>query len=305
MSLYAIGEALIDFLPEKKCFFPVVGGAPANVASCYSRLDGDSYFVGKIGDDMFGKLIISTLKDIGVKTNFIYKTNKANTALSFVSLKENGEREFSFYRKPSADMFLTKKEIKNINFNCNDILHFCSVDLIDKPVKHATLKAIKTIKKANGFISFDPNIRKNLWENLNDYRKVVHSFIPFADIIKVSDEECDFLFNNKDYDKIANELLNTSEVVIITLGKDGSFCYINNKKFYQQAFKIKCIDTTGAGDSYIGAFLRFFNKKDFSSIPIALKKAAATSAIVCGKKGVLSSLPNNTEIEKFLQANNE
>lgn len=301
MKLYSIGEALIDFLPYNEGFLPVVGGAPANVASCVARLGGDAYFVGKVGEDMFGEKILQALSKAGVHIDYATKTNKANTALSFVSLKENGEREFSFYRNPSADMFLEKADIANITFEKEDILHFCSVDLLDMPVKKATITAIKKIKTAGGLVSFDPNIRKNLWNDHDEYKQTIKAFLPQADIVKISDDECEFIFGYSDTDTIAKRLLNTAKIVIVTLGEKGSMCFTSNQKTYQKAYKIKCIDTTGAGDSFIGSFLYFLNNNSSNeNIEHALQKAAATSAIVCTKKGVLDSLPSKEQLQKFM-----
>ena len=306
MELYSIGEALIDFLPcSENTFHPVVGGAPANVAACYAKLGGNATFLGKVGDDIFGNKIIKTLQETKVDTSYISKTKKANTALSFVNLRENGEREFSFYRNPSADMFLSIKNNKNINYNHNDILHFCSIDLIDMPIKKATKFAIKKIKKTGGTISFDPNIRKNLWDNHKKYKKTINSFIKYADILKFSEDELEFIFGNSIYSNIADKLIKKgAKIIIFTFGKNGSKCFIKDKEFSQNSFKIKCVDTTGAGDSFIGTFLKYLDiENPMQSLQKAMLMASAVSAIVCTKKGVLSSLPDEKDIINFLGNN--
>lgn len=303
MSLYSIGEAIIDFLPHNGGYLPVVGGAPANVAACYSLLQKQAYYIGATGKDMFGDMIAAQLKAFDVKTDFLIRTDKANTALSFVTLKADGEREFTFYRNPSADMFLQKEHLKNLNFTSNDILHFCSVDLIDMPVKDATIYAIEKIKAKKGLVSFDPNIRKSLWKDWSEYKKVVLQFLPYADIIKISQDELDFIFDNNNITTIVNQLLKTAKVVLITMGQNGSYCFTKNKQYFQNAFDIKAIDTTGAGDSFIATFLRYADINNPGSLPLAIKKAAAVSAIVCSKKGVFSSLPTTTTLNSFMEKN--
>lgn len=303
MRLFAIGEALIDFLPEGKGYIPVVGGAPANVAGCFSKLGGEAYFIGKVGEDLFGRKIVEALQTAGVKTDYVTATKEANTALSFVTLDKNGERHFSFYRNPSADMLLSPEEIAPITFQKDDILHFCSIDLIDMPVRYATLAAIQKIKQAGGTVSFDPNVRKSLWNNLSEYKKTILEFLPYADIIKVSEEECEFLFDDLSFEKIAEKLLKTAKIVLITLGANGSLCFTKNKQYSQKAYKIVCVDTTGAGDTFIGTFLRFF--ENGAAISVALQKAAAASAIICTKKGALGSLPDTEELKVFLELCNE
>jgi fructokinase len=300
MAVYSIGEALIDFLPEGGGFIPSVGGAPCNVASCVAKLDGKSYLISKVGDDLFGNKIIRELKEVGVGVEYVGKTDCANTALAFVSLAKDGEREFSFYRNPSADMFLEKKDIAGINFTSEDILHFCSVDLIDMPVRYATEAAIEKCRRAGALVSFDPNVRKNLWKNQNEYRSVISEFLPKADIIKLAADECDFIFGSKDAEFAASKLLGTAKIVIITTGAKGSSAYTKDGIINQTPYKIKCVDTTGAGDTYIGAFLRYFRT---DGIKAAMNKASAASAIVCSKKGVLPSLPDEHELDTFIERN--
>lgn len=302
MAVYSIGEALIDFLPNGNGFIPVVGGAPGNVAACVAKLKGKSYLITKVGEDLFGNKITQELENAGVNIDYISSTDRANTALAFVTLKENGEREFAFYRNPSADMFLDKNDIKKVVFTNEDILHFCSVDLIDMPVRYATEYAIEKCKRAGGIISFDPNVRKSLWKNLVEYREVILKFLKKADIIKLALDECEFIFGNSDYEKIANDLLKTAQTVLVTMGAKGSLAYTKNEVFTQDGFKIKCVDTTGAGDTFIGTYLRYYKEDD--GIVEALKKASAASAIVCTKKGVLDSLPDEAELNIFMEGKN-
>ena len=160
------------------------GGAPANVACAVTKLGGSSAFIGKLGMDAFGDFLVDTLNEVGVDTQHVLRTTEANTALAFVSLKADGDRDFSFYRNPSADMLLTEDEIDGDWFAKRDILHYCSVDLIEAPVKYAHLKAIHAMKAAGGLISFDPNVRLPLWANHEQCRQTILQFIPLSHLVK-------------------------------------------------------------------------------------------------------------------------
>mgnify|MGYP004610082605 CR=1 FL=1 len=199
----SIGEALIDFVPNQKgCelknvlgFERVAGGAPANVSAVVAKLGGKSNFISKLGKDAFGNHIIEVLKEANVNVDYVLRSDKANTGLAFVSLKEDGERDFSFYRNPSADMLLSEDEIHEEDFENGSILHFCSVSLIDAPIKQAHKKAIEYATKYNGIISFDPNVRLPLWESPEACRQAILEFLPLSNIVKISDEELESLNN--------------------------------------------------------------------------------------------------------------
>lgn len=298
MAVYTIGEALIDMMPEGEAFLPAVGGAPANVAACVAKLNGEAFFIGTVGDDLFGEKIIRELSVAGVNIRYINKTAKANTALAFVTLGADGAREFSFYRKPSADMFLAPEDAERITFKKGDILHFCSVDLIDMPVRYATMRAIEKCKADGGIISFDPNIRLSLWDDKEEYKRVILEFLPLADIAKLADDEIAFLFGNVSIDSAAEIMLKTAAEAIITLGKNGSLLYTAKGKTIQKPYKINAVDTTGAGDSFIGTYLRY---RDALGVT-ALEYASAASAMVCLKKGVLPALPTESELQEFINS---
>lgn len=263
-KLVAIGEALIDFIPtEKGCslgevdtFHPVTGGAPANVCGAYTKLGGISNMITQLGDDAFGDKIEKDLKGFGINTEHILRTDKANTCLAFVSLMEDGNREFSFYRKPSADMLLKEEDIDPKWFEDSFALHFCSVSLGEYPMKYAHKKAIEYAKKAGALISFDPNIRLPLWDNHEALKKTVLEFLPYADILKISDEELEFITGYKTVEE-AKEVLFQGNVklVIFTKGADGAEVYTKNIKAVSEGKKVKAVDTTGAGDAFIGSFL--------------------------------------------------
>ena len=263
-KLVAIGEALIDFIPtEKGCslgevdtFHPVTGGAPANVCGAYTKLGGTSEMITQLGNDAFGDKIEKDLKGFGIQTEHIIRTDEANTCLAFVSLMEDGNREFSFYRKPSADMLLQKQDINEKWFKNSFALHFCSVSLGEYPMKYAHKTAIEYAKKAGAIISFDPNIRLPLWNDHKALKNTVLEFLPYADILKISDEELEFITGYQTIEQ-AKEILfqGNVKVIIFTKGAEGAEVYTNHMKATSEGKKVKALDTTGAGDAFIGSFL--------------------------------------------------
>lgn len=318
-KIIAIGEALIDFIPTVKgqelknveSFTRVPGGAPLNVVSAVCKLGGDGIMLTKLGQDAFGDIIIDTVKPLGVDISRILRTSKANTALAFVSLKENGERDFSFYRNPSADMLLAEEEIVEDDFKPGDILHFCSVSLIDAPIKNAHRKAIEFAKNNNCIVSFDPNIRLPLWESPEKCREAILEFLPLANIVKVSDEELEFITGIKDEKEAINSLfIGSVNVVIYTKGVNGAEFITSNNKYFAPSYKVEVEDTTGAGDSFIGAILYKISSQnitlddlvslDKNIVENILDFANRTAAITVSRKGAIGALPTFEEVEKML-----
>ncbi|WP_077622425.1 carbohydrate kinase family protein [Sediminibacillus massiliensis] len=315
-KVYTIGEALIDFIPHEigvsinqvESFRKKPGGAPANVAATIAKLGGHSTFIGQVGDDMFGYYLKDVLAENGVDVTKITHTREANTALAFVTLKEGGEREFVFYRKPSADMLLDRKHIETIEFTNSDILHFCSVSLIESEVKYAHIEAIKKIKEQNGLVVFDPNVRKNLWEDQELYSTTIQEFIPYADVLKVSDDEVKLITNKETIEEgIIHLLSQPIKLLILTRGRKGVTFFINNRKISVAGFNVHSIDTTGAGDSFIGAFLYRFSLKDKDLSEITLTElgdmgtfANSVAAMVTTRNGAISALPTKEELSDFM-----
>jgi fructokinase len=313
-KIISIGECLIDFLPNEKglpleevnCFKRKAGGAPANVACCVAKLGGLSYFIGKFSNDSFGSFLIKSLKNVGVKTDFISITNKAKTALAFVSLKKDGDREFSFYRNPSADMLLNESEIQKDWFSEGDILHFCSVDLIEAPVKYAHIKAIEYCIENDGLISFDVNIRFSLWHNEIDCITEIKNFLKFADLVKVSEEELFIITNISNEKDAVKEMFNLSKrakLIFVTKGDEGVAVYdINMNYLHQNSVKVNVVDTTGAGDTFIGCVLYKLlelNTISLKEIKDVLKFACIGAGITVSKKGAIDAMPDLNEISDF------
>lgn len=313
-KVITMGEVLIDFIPTSRgCklkevdgFVKKPGGAPANVAACVSRLGGQSKFIGKVGQDAFGEYLVDVLNEENINTDDVFFTNEANTALAFVSLDSSGERDFSFYRNPSADMLLRDDEIKSDIFEKGDILHFCSVDLIEAPVKYAHLKAIEYAKQNGSFISFDPNVRLPLWEDIDDCRKTISEFIPYADILKLSDDELEFITEIKNEElaiKKIQELNPNLKWLILTKGSKGVEAIVNEKYFRVPGFKVQVRDTTGAGDSFIGAVLYSLANNMTAEPSEILTFACAVGAITTTNEGAITAMPNMDEVNLFIHGN--
>ena len=241
----------------------------------------------------------------------ISRTNEANTALAFVSLKEDGERDFSFYRNPSADMLLSAEEICEEDFEEGIILHFCSVSLIDAPIKEAHKKAIEYTTKHNGIISFDPNVRLPLWKTPEACRQAILEFLPLSNIVKISDEELEFITGIKDEQEALKSLfVGQVEVVIYTKGTEGAEFITKERNISVPSFKVKAEDTTGAGDSYIGSFLYQVSKAatnleelvnlDEAKVVEILTFSAATAALTVSKKGAIAALPTTEAVIEMM-----
>lgn len=260
-KLIAIGEALIDFIPnETNCklekvssFYPKVGGAPLNVLGAYSKLGGKTEMITMLGSDTFGDKIVSEMDKYNIGKTYLKRTEKANTALAFVSLGENGSREFSFYRNPSADLLLSENDICPSCLSDAFAVHFCSVSLVDYPIKKAHEKLLTLADKNNVLISFDPNIRLPLWNDHKLLKKTVNDFIPRADILKIADDEIDFILNGR---TLSDLFVGKVKLILLTKGENGAELYTKDgKTVISKPVKVNAVDTTGAGDCFIGSFL--------------------------------------------------
>lgn len=319
--LIAIGEALIDFIPQQtgcefhkvESFAPKCGGAPANVCGAYARLSGKARLITQLGKDPFGKKIADELDSFGVDTSCISYTDKANTALAFVALGENGNRTFSFYRKPSADMLLSDADIKEEWFKGCFALHFCSVSLGDFPMKKAHIRAIEYARRAGGIISFDPNLRLMLWDNPDKLKQAVWEFLPLCDLLKISDEELEFITGETDIEKALPELfIGNVKMVIYTCGKNGAYCFVNGGgSVFCESESVNAVDTTGAGDGFIGAFLYKLSKLQVTATNLpAIGSNKIYNCLYfankfCGysvqRQGAICSYPDYQQMENILR----
>ena len=277
-NVVAIGELLIDFVPQQKgCalsevmhFERVAGGAPANVAAAVARLGGRASMISQVGEDAFGTHILNVLRENGVDTSCVFRTNRANTGLAFVSLDASGNREFSFFRNPSADLFLEEVQITPEMFADCAALHFGSVDLVDWPVKQAHRRAIDLAGQAGAIISFDPNVRLPLWNSAADCQKAIREFLPVADLVKLSDDEVEFATGCKSEREAADMLFaGHCRMLLITRGANGSAIYTPNAMAETETLRVPVVDTTGAGDSFAGAFLFQLVRDNVSAADLA------------------------------------
>lgn len=314
IDVAALGELLIDFTEAgksesgKRLFEQNPGGAPANLLTVASHMGMRTEFIGKVGKDMHGEYLKETLQAEGIGTKNLVEDDRYFTTLAFVGIDENGERQFSFSRKPGADTQLEEEELdKTILENCR-IFHFGSLSLTADPARKATMKAIVVAKEAGALISYDPNYRASLWEEKRTAVKRMRSVIEYADVMKVSDEEIVLLTGEKDYEKGADQLLTMGpKLVAVTLGKEGVLVATKEKKEKIAGFHVQSVDTTGAGDSFWGGFLCQYLKtqKNLDCFTWKeLRKCAmygnATAALCVQRRGGIPAIPAKEEVEKLL-----
>lgn len=312
-DIVAIGELLIDFAPGgvtkegAMLFERNPGGAPANVLAMVSRLGMKTAFITKVGEDAFGLFLTDVLRNINIETTGVVYTKEANTTLAFVSLDKNGDRSFSFYRNPGADMLLASSEVKPELVKDCRIFHFGTVSMTDNPSREATLFAVKTAKEAGALISFDPNLRPLLWKNLTEAKSMMIEGLRFADILKVSEEELEFITGIKDLTKGSSAIKDQYGVgaILVTLGAAGCFYRVGDFLGTLPTYDVKTIDTTGAGDAFLGAFLVQYlecGKKTATlndeDIVAMVDFANATGSLATTKKGAIPAMPSLEEIEE-------
>ena len=271
VDIVALGELLIDFTEAgksssgKKLFEQNPGGAPANLLTVAAHMGYQTEFIGKVGADMHGDFLKKTLEEEGIGTRYLIQDESFFTTLAFVEIAENGERHFSFSRKPGADTQLRAEELnQQLLENCK-IFHFGALSLTNEPSRTATIEAVKGAKAAGVLISYDPNYRESLWFDKQTAVSQMKSMIPYADIMKVSDEELVLLTGVEDYNKAVTQLLELGpKLVAVTLGSDGVLLAREYKREKVEGFKVNAIDTTGAGDSFWGGFLSEYLKQEKS-----------------------------------------
>lgn len=315
-TLLSIGEALIDFIPEQvgcdfsevQGFHPAVGGAPANVCGAFVRLGGNARLLTQLGADPFGAKIADELAGFGIDTSVIRYTTDANTSLAFVSLAADGNRTFSFYRNPAADMLYAPEQIDPACFADGYALHFCSVSLGDFPMREAHRTAIGYARKNDMLISFDPNLRFPLWPDHDALRHAVWEFLPQAHILKISDEELAFLTGETDIHAALSKLfIGSVQLVIYTCGSDGAYAFTRSAQAFVAAQRVTATDTTGAGDGFIGSLLYQLHRDGIGVHTISLLDTHALETYLtfshrfCGisvrRSGAIASYPTLWEMQ--------
>lgn len=306
------GEMLIDFVPtvsglslaNAPAFKKAPGGAPANVAVGISRLGGSSAFIGKVGEDEFGYMLADILKENNVNSQGMRFDPGARTALAFVTLRSDGEREFMFYRNPSADMLLQEDELDLDLITKAKIFHYGSISLITEPCKSAHIAAAKAAKEAGVFLSYDPNLRLPLWPSADSAREGILSIWETADIIKISEEEISFLTNGEDPydDAVVRKLFHPNlKLLLVTEGAEGCRYYTKEFSGRVTGMKVDAVDTTGAGDAFVAGILSqlatdlsLLQKEE--QLRESLRFANACGALTVTERGAIPALPTKETV---------
>jgi fructokinase len=314
-EIITLGELLIDFVPtvsgvsliEAPAFKKAPGGAPANVAAGLAKLGVSCAFLGKVGDDAFGRFLKATLDEVGVDTNGLVFSEDARTALAFVSLRADGEREFMFYRHPSADMLYRSEEVAVDLIRAAKIFHLGSISLISEPSRSATLTALRTARDSGLLISYDPNLRLALWPDAEAAKTGMLSVWEQASIIKVSEEELTFLTGETDSAKAVEKLWHKDlQLLVVTLGKDGCAYFTPTYQGRVSGFPVKPVDTTGAGDGFVAGLLRGLliypdALADENALRTVCRFANAVGALTTTQRGAIPALPTLPDVETFLR----
>ncbi len=312
-KIISFGELLIDFVPtvngvslaEAPAFKKAPGGAPANVAAGLAKLGHNVSFLGKVGDDEFGRMLAGVLDEAGVDTSLMSFDTAARTALAFVTLKANGEREFMFYRHPSADMLLTEDEVDMDAVRNASILHYGSISLIAEPCRSTHLKILEEAKEAGVFLSYDPNLRLPLWSSADDAKAGILSIWETADIIKISDEELEFLTGENTDESAKGLMFDRLKLLLVTEGPMGARYYTPDFEGRVSGVKVDAVDTTGAGDAFVAGLLSKLVAdqailRNEAGLIKAIQFANAAGAITTTGRGAIPSLPTAEQIEAML-----
>ena len=314
IDVVALGELLIDFTENGTSAQgnPILevnpGGAPCNVLAMLCKLNKSTEFIGKVGNDMFGKQLEATLHEVGIGTRGLKVDNQVNTTLAFVHTKEDGDREFSFYRNPGADMMLLKEEVNEELLKSCKIFHFGTLSMTHENCRKATKSAIELAKQNGAICSFDPNLREPLWSSLEEAKKQVEYGMEHCDILKISDNEIIWFTGKEDFDEGIQFIRENYDIplILLSMGKDGSRAYCGDVKVEVPAIKQEyTIETTGAGDTFFGCILNYvlehgFKQYSEQELIEMLQFANAAASIITTKKGALRVMPKKEEIEEIL-----
>lgn len=310
----AMGEMLIDFTLNGQSeqgnhlFEACPGGAPCNVLAMLNKLGRKTAFIGKVGEDQFGRLLKGTIDELGIETKGLILDKEIHTTLAFVHTFPDGDREFSFYRKPGADMMLTEEEVDYDLIRQSRIFHFGTLSMTDEPVRSATKKALEVAKEAGCLITFDPNLRPPLWNSLDEAKKQMEYGFQYCDMLKISDNEIQFVSGKEDYDEGICYLQDKYNIplIFLTMGKDGSRAYYKDIRVERKGFQVKAIETTGAGDTFCGCSIHGLLTHGLEGLTEEnlgdmLTYANAGAALITMKKGAIRSMPEPENITKLIE----
>lgn len=311
-----LGELLIDFVPtitgvnliEAPAFVKAPGGAPGNVAVGLARLGIPSAFMGKVGDDPFGHFLANTLAEAGVDVGPLRFSTEARTALAFVSLRADGEREFMFYRHPSADMLFDPREVDVAAIQRAKLLHFGSISLIGEPSRAATLHAVDTARAAGCLISYDPNLRLPLWPDANAARDGMVLGLKKAHVVKLSDDESEFLTGIRDLASACQALWHDDlQLMVVTRGRAGCVYFTPQFTGMVESFTVEAVDATGAGDGFVAGLLQGLladpaTIQDETRLRELCRFANAVGALATTQRGAIPALPERERVLDFLHS---
>ncbi len=308
-DVVALGELLIDFTENgissqgNPIFEANPGGAPCNVLAMLQKLGKKTAFIGKVGNDIFGRQLTEVVKTAGIDVTNLVTDSSVPTTLAFVHTLPGGDREFSFIRDPGADMMLRKDEIDEEILRSAKIFHFGTLSSTHEGVREATRYAIDIAKESGALISFDPNLRPPLWYSLEDARREIEYGLEKCDILKISDNEIEFMTGLTDYDKAVRKLMEKYNIKLAfaTLGKNGSRAYYGDIKAECGVFKVDTIETTGAGDTFCGSALNFILEHDINrltenDLTELLTFANGAASLITTRRGALKVMPEKEEI---------
>lgn len=310
----ALGELLIDFTENGTTSQgnPLLeanpGGAVCNVLAMLGRLGKKTAFIGKVGQDMFGTQLKNAVEEVGIDTRALFMDEEVHTTLAFVHTYPDGDRDFSFYRNPGADMMLTKNEVPDDLIQNSRLFHFGTLSSTHEGVREATRHAIEVAKDAGCIITFDPNLRPPLWKSLDDARREIEYGMTKCDVLKISDNEIEFLFDTTDYDKGAALIREKYNIplVLITMGKAGSRAYYKDMRVEAAPFLQKnTIETTGAGDTFCASTLNYILEHGLENLTEEnlmemLTFANAAASLITTRKGALRVMPSRQEVIDFI-----
>ena len=305
----ALGEMLIDFTMNgqseqgNNMFEACPGGAPCNVLAMLNKLGRKTAFIGKVGEDQFGRLLKDTIEELGIETKGLILDQDIHTTLAFVHTFPDGDREFSFYRKPGADMMLSEEEVDYDMIRQSRIFHFGTLSMTDEPVRTATKKALDVAKEAGCLITFDPNLRPPLWDSLEEAKKQMEYGFRYCDVLKISDNEIQFISGMEDYDDGIHYLQEKYQIplIFLTMGKEGSRAYYKDMRVERDGFQVKAIETTGAGDTFCGCAIHGVLTHGLEGMTEEvlgdiLTYANAGAALITMKKGAIRSMPDPEKV---------
>ena len=317
-DVVALGELLIDFTENglSEQGNPLLeanpGGAPCNVLAMLQKLDKRTAFIGKVGRDMFGTQLRQAALEAGICMDYLQMDETVHTTLAFVKTFPNGDRDFSFYRNPGADMMLRAEELPLNVLKDVRIFHFGTLSMTHEEVRFATRKAVTLAKNAGALISFDPNLRPPLWYSLEEAKEQIAWGLGRCDILKIADNELEFMTGETDFDKGARLLQKeypNIRVLNVTAGADGSYSFCGEKRVFVPSFRLGgTIETTGAGDTFCACVLNYLLEHEIDKMNEArmtemLRFANAAAYLVTTKKGAIRSMPERAEVQEILDNN--